>query len=109
MHILGNKLHIENISPRLNPLRFFLFLDTDTHGRTQTIISADPAEIMVQALQRRADLRQIEIFADKRRLRNGAFRSLSLSAQFLSQTKFSIFREAMTFFIRLCQPNKRSV
>ncbi len=51
-------------------------LATDTHGRTQTIISADPAEIMMQALQ--------------------AGR----------QAPISVFREAMTFFIRLVQPNK---
>ncbi|MEA3434944.1 MAG: hypothetical protein U9R43_00665, partial [Thermodesulfobacteriota bacterium] len=29
----------------------FFLLATDTHRLTQTIISADPAEIMVQALQ----------------------------------------------------------
>jgi len=58
---------------------------------------------MVQALRRRAGLRQIEIFAKY------LFRSLSLSAQPLRQAPISVFREAMTLFIRLGQPNKTSV
>ena len=96
----------------------FLLLATDTYGQTQTIISADPAEIMVQALQRRAGLRlkSLQISAN---FGTTSFEvcaylpnlptTLKLRRDKLRQAQISIFREAMTFFIRMCQPNKTSV
>jgi len=83
------------------------------HRQTQTAISADPAEIMVQACGRLKSLQistdfettSFEVFAYLPNLPT----TLKLRRDKLRQAQISIFHEAMTFFIRLCQPNKTFV